>query len=1132
MRWSVKHSFWVILAAIFPTALAALPKHLEVSSGDVVFSKVDESTLEVTASDRASIVYESFSLNEGETIRYVQPKDSSILLNKVIGKEPSKILGKLESNGKIFLVNPNGVYFGPHAKVDVGSLVVSCLDLVDQDFSEDRFNFSVSPGKTQGSIVNLGSLKAKNEGVIALIAPHIRNEGVIVASAGKIVLAAGEKVALDFTGNGLMRFTVEGQMEKALIEQMGSLEALDGSVFLSMGSIHHVIEEVINLEGISFGENFIEENGVIYLAEKAQITASCIEISGKESSNVILEGLLDVSTLESKGGVTHIFGENIRLSGCTLEASGSLGGGEILVGGDFQGKGDVFQARTVEISGDSLLAADALNEGSGGRVAVWAKETTIFNGMISAKGGIFGGDGGYVETSGSQYLSVKTGRVDTSSFEGSRGTWLLDPLSIRVASGGDTSISLVDLSDGSDSSSMYTIDPSVITESLSNVVLFALGDAGGVTIEDPIFMSHEGVGLTISVNSITGAIHLNNDITTKGGSLYLEGPVKLGGVGERILDTTNSSLGASIIFTGRVDGSKNLLLRGGSEGEIEFKQLVGALNPLSKLTIESGANVFLSSNIVTSMGEVHITPPLILRGNTKIDTTYRGIKPLGASIVLDGAVNGNYKLFLDGGGKGTVTVGAGSSVGSKTALSVVQIRGAGIVVSGNITADGGTITFEGPVLIASDLVLTDTGPSGIFFMSTVNSVSGNHSLTLVAPQGRISFLDGVGLTTPLQNITASSKVTQIKSSMRLLGSFLVSAPVQLLSNITIQASTIHFFNTVDGSYNLTLNCGSSGVIRADNRIGEVSRLGALTITNTNTLELQGVYAGSITQTQANTTTFHEFLDTSGTAGISLNGGTFNFGAGITTKNGGGFSIHNAGNLTSTAEVEMNLSGAFSQTGAGAVFLAGIISTRNRDITITSPLHLVGPVSLNTSTSGDGSISLGSTVDGSYPFSLTAGIGDLTIAGDLGATMALGDIMIASARNISLQNIRAASLEQQKGFGRASYLGNIVTSDVKGINITSTYLEFAGSVPGKSLTTVNGNIIINGWYDGINTPLNPVEVNINNGEGYLFLGSAANAYFSSGGDNVKWIGSVRANIPPAVVYNGEYYYPKIYPIQVK
>lgn len=112
-------------------------------------------TLQITNSPSTIINWRSFSIGAGETTRFIQESAASAVLNRVTTQNPSAILGALQSNGRVFLINPNGIVFGSGSQVDVAGLVASSLRLSDPDFLEGRLRFTQTPGA--GAVVNVGN---------------------------------------------------------------------------------------------------------------------------------------------------------------------------------------------------------------------------------------------------------------------------------------------------------------------------------------------------------------------------------------------------------------------------------------------------------------------------------------------------------------------------------------------------------------------------------------------------------------------------------------------------------------------------------------------------------------------------------------------------------------------------------------------------------------------------------------------------------------------------------------------------------------------------------------------------------------------------------------------------------------
>ncbi len=133
-----------------------------------------------------------------------------------------------------------------------------------------------------------------------------------------------------------------------------------------------------------------------------------------------------------EGGVVHVLGTNIQLlDGARIDTSGAFGGGEVLIGGGFQGKDpDIKNAEHVFVSEDVEVKADALEEGDGGKVIFWGDKSMAYQGSASSRGGPQGGDGGLIEVSGKR-LKFE-GRASTAAPRGQTGTLLLDPTNVTI----------------------------------------------------------------------------------------------------------------------------------------------------------------------------------------------------------------------------------------------------------------------------------------------------------------------------------------------------------------------------------------------------------------------------------------------------------------------------------------------------------------------------------------------------------------------------------------------------------------------------------------------------------------------------------------------------------------------------
>lgn len=345
---------------------------------------------------KLAIEWQSYSISAGSKVVYRQPGADSVALNRVLGGNRSEIYGALEANGKVFLINPNGVLFGPGAEVNVGGLVATTKSLSDVDFMAGKYTF-VSGSGENGEVINQGRLTATPGGFIVLAGRQVSNSGTISASQGTVGLAAGETVSLDIDGAGTLKIRVDGATLDALINNRGLISADGGQVYLTARGKEMAQRSVINVEGIVQARSIGSRNGRIVID------------GGNDGAVVVRDATLDVSGLAAgeTGGEVRLTGNDVGLFGtATLDARGAVGGGTVLVGGDYQGGGDLAHAQATVMGSAARIDASTVEYGNGGKVVLWSDSYTAFNGQIAARGGALAGDGGLVETSSHNNLQA------------------------------------------------------------------------------------------------------------------------------------------------------------------------------------------------------------------------------------------------------------------------------------------------------------------------------------------------------------------------------------------------------------------------------------------------------------------------------------------------------------------------------------------------------------------------------------------------------------------------------------------------------------------------------------------------------------------------------------------------------
>src|ERR1043165_8062755 len=220
---------WTLLnPAYAQIAATTLPTGGSVAAGTASIS-TSGSNMQVTQSSSSAILnWQTFSIGSSAWVNFAQPSSSAIALNRVTGSNPSEIYGRLTANGQVFFSNPNGILFGRSASVDVGNLFATTLSIKDQDFLAGRYNF-YNAGNA-GSVVNQGVITVN--GYEGLAAPQVKNEGLIVARAGTVALAAGDRVSLDLVGDGLISISVDQAALNAAAINTGTIPAEGGPVLL------------------------------------------------------------------------------------------------------------------------------------------------------------------------------------------------------------------------------------------------------------------------------------------------------------------------------------------------------------------------------------------------------------------------------------------------------------------------------------------------------------------------------------------------------------------------------------------------------------------------------------------------------------------------------------------------------------------------------------------------------------------------------------------------------------------------------------------------------------------------------------------------------------------------------------
>lgn len=392
------------------TQSMALPAGEQVNTGSANFSRPDNHTLNIQQhSQHLSANFQQFNIGRQETVNFIQPNSQSIALNRVIGGNASTIMGALNANGQVFLVNPQGILFSRSAQVNVGGLFATTLAISDEDFAADHFRFRGDG--SQSSIVNRGQLEAHSGGTIALAAPIIINTGEISASLGKVQLQSADGVLVEFSG-GEIGVAADKAAWQGMIDNQGVIAADGGVVVLDANTRDSLYKTAINNDGYVRATSFTHKNGEIFISA--------------QGGDVVNRGTIDTSAVSThgSGGNISVYANRFAQQGNMLSDARGIGaGGRIVIWAD----------EAIDIGSYSFTSASADIAGDGGWVEFISPGTTLFRqqALIDVGAGQWWGNGGFAEVSGFQHIEIG-GLFNGSAPFGRAGLLYLDPFDIEI----------------------------------------------------------------------------------------------------------------------------------------------------------------------------------------------------------------------------------------------------------------------------------------------------------------------------------------------------------------------------------------------------------------------------------------------------------------------------------------------------------------------------------------------------------------------------------------------------------------------------------------------------------------------------------------------------------------------------
>ncbi|SMN11052.1 Alkaline phosphatase [uncultured Candidatus Thioglobus sp.] len=1065
--------------ALHPPVALAAPEGGQVVAGQGSITKpTEQSTVIQQRSEKLAIDWRSFNVDADELVQFKQPSSKASALNRIHDQNPSQIFGGIEANGKVILVNPNGIFFSPTATVNTNGLIASGLDIDTNNFINEQYEFNAN-GEAKGVVVNQGVLKAATGGSVTLIGEAVQNAGVILAEVGQVNLVAGKQVVVDFDGDGLMQFAItkevveNSQSLDATVHNTGDIIAEGGSVLLTGKASKDIFNNVVNNEGLIRAGRIENKGGSIQL------------IAGGTSNSLLNTGVLDARGYRGDGGSVTLQATGDVVTSNVVDVSATKVASIINVQGnqatleeptDVQQHGDSTSVASVRsVAPDSII-------GDGGTIHIESHSTTLVteDATVSARSDT--GKGGNIHILGKKVGLFDQTVVDASGENGGG----------RILVGGDFQGQNTDIQNAK-----YTY----VSDDVSIKVNAKTSQDGGEVIiwSDEVTRFYGEVSATGGIEGGDGGF---TEISGKR-KLDYQGTVDLNAVrgqaGEVLFDPQNITFAsiADMATTGFVpvvaDQTQAFTDDAGVDSvfNIDGTGVLIGVNDGATITFQATSDITIQDafNLNTATGASNVA--IVLQAGNNIN--------VNALLTLDGS--GSAMLTANDTsvdstptGMGSIIFGTDGAINSENgAISLAVMSGGGNISGATIITETGDITLASANLLAiNDDITTTLGVvsltgTGItqFASSTVDAGSGR--LTLDGNDGAITTLSGTLRTS--NTGTAALRIFDMQTVS--LGTIEVSAGTLVLGGGGgwQVAGAVTQTGAITAA---TLTGNAGGTVTLDNAGNQIGNLGAFTSVGGFTLVDGG---GGLTVTGVVT-------DTTGDISLTTTGGALAISE----------VINNAGQVLTLSGVGVMQTAGMIQAmgmsvdgGTGSIALAQANNDFTGDVTLMSMGDNINIVDMNDLTltgltlganTGIRAVATGGTLSLPAGIGISTGTGSielrssnvLTTPGALRTTT--GDITLASANSLTIDDdiTTISGNVNLTGIGITQSVGSTV--DAGSGRLTLDGNDGAITLSG-TLRTSNASDTALQIIDAATVSLGTIEVS----DGALVLGN-------TGGDNIS------------------------------
>jgi len=966
------------LAWAGPVATTALPTGGQVAQGAASIHQSGAVMNIQQSTNKAVVNWNTFDIGSAAKVNIVQPGTNAVMLNRVTSANPSQILGQLNANGQVVLVNPNGILFGKDGSVNASSFTASTLGISDANFMAGQHQFERN-GAT-AAVLNQGSLKTTG-GYVALLGASVSNEGKIETNGGTAYLAAAENIQIPVSGSGRIKLELSPSSINAAVANAkgGTIVTEGGQVYMQAAALNSAVASILQSGSI---DTTGEQGGAVHLlADGGQIQVDgtiTANSTGKDGQNqprkggdIIIgrdeeTGVLAASTdvtqakLESTNGFVETSGEHLQVDGIQIKAKDwLLDPSDINITADGTSESNLTSnagtlspttpGTTTSIKASTIVGALATTN-----VLVQTGTTDAGNGDITVGSAI----------------TAAAGNTNSLTLKAARSVNVNSAIDVK---GGN--LNLLANTDGTLSTGSVRVNATLSGNNIS------LDNTGG-SVDPTTGVITPG---SVAGPSVTG-VRIAQAITTTGN-------LNVAGVSS---GTSFPNVGVNYAAPISAGGAVNIYGKGGNVSIFSQSTITSGSGGVSINGSDTGLNMGGGAN-VTSSGTVNITGNVVsLTGNTPVFTsgavTIQGasvnitgthnspastnqgvnmtqlntITATAGDVVITGNVSrsGVYGVHLNANvtATGNTTVSGSNSASGNTAYGVLFAGGTITGSNGNniningflhgsrpIVLGGATLNFNnafttstyeyGGVISGTGAVVNQTGYQTLAAVSTFTGTTSVSGGTL-----RLGGSTAASLGANSTGIFIGSGATLLLSY---LSSATISAPLSGAGNLIqnngataiLTGDNSGFTGTATVNSTRTLQLGNGGAIGNFGANASVVDNGALIFNLSASPTVAGVISGTgaLTQTGAGTTILTGTNTYTGTTTIS--GGTLQIGKGGTTGTlgTGPVSLSNNANLSFVRAAATTMGNSISGTGNVSASITGASNA----LTVSSRINLTG-----------------------------------------------------------------------------------------------------------------------------------------------------------------------------------------------